>query len=345
VVDLKTGDAYPNLSQFASGTTDAWLFETSEFNAFMNSPVSLDKDLNYNVDAVYFGETYELSGSWKGKAYRILIPWDWSAESTYVDNPNDGSDPWTLSCFFDAQRPITAPMSLSIDDFDNIWVYFGTGRYLGQDDKSNTDTQYLFGIVDPFFNSYYDTAPENYYLNYSLNKELAITDLFMADPYVVTTTREVFEGSLYLGGWNDLLSDARAEDGWYRTQETTGERCLTKPSVLGGIVFIPTFVPNNDICGYGGASDLYALFYETGTAYYDAVLPEGTDTAEIAGDEYEKVLGKVHLGAGMSSALGIHLGQEEGAKAFVQQSTGTVLEAEVTPALAIKSSLINWNDK
>jgi type IV pilus assembly protein PilY1 len=46
VVNLKTGLPYK------SGTND-WLFETAESSAFMNSPVSVDVDLNYNVDAVY----------------------------------------------------------------------------------------------------------------------------------------------------------------------------------------------------------------------------------------------------------------------------------------------------
>jgi hypothetical protein len=68
----------------------------------------------------------------------------------------------------------------------------------------------------------------------------------------------------------------------------------------------------------------------------------GTETINISGDDYEKVLEKLHLGAGKSSALGIHAGQEDGAKAFIQQSTGIVLEADVDPALKINSGLINW---
>ncbi|MBW1803445.1 MAG: hypothetical protein JRJ85_22285, partial [Deltaproteobacteria bacterium] len=345
VVDLKTGDAYPDLSEFASGTTNGWLFEGNESDAFLNTPVSLDKELNYNVDAVYFGETYEQSGSWKGKIYKVSIPWDWSDTSSYVDNPNDGSDPWTLSSLFTSTRPITAPVALSIDNYDNAWVYVGTGRYMSQADKTDADTQYLFGLVDPFFNASYDTAPDDYYHNYSNTNELSVSDLFEADPYVITTAGSVFDGGTYFGTWANLLADAGSHDGWYRTLSTSKERSITKMTVLGGIVFAPSFIPSDDICGYGGDSKLYGLYYETGTAYYEPVFPDGVESTTLEGDDYEKVLDHMDLGAGRSSSLGIHVGQEEGAKAFIQQSTGTVMETDVDPALNIKSGLINWQEK
>jgi type IV pilus assembly protein PilY1 len=95
VVDLKTGNPY------GSGGND-WLFETGEKNAFMNSPVSLDEGLNFNVDAIYFGETY-LSGSWQGKVYKITVPWvdvggnyDGVDLANYVDDPLDATNPWQL---------------------------------------------------------------------------------------------------------------------------------------------------------------------------------------------------------------------------------------------------------
>ena len=310
----------------------------------MNSSVSLDKELNFNVDAIYFGETYFHGSSWKGKVYKVSIPWDWSDTSSYVDDPNDSVAPWTFSSLFKVNRPITATQSLSEDIFGNTWVYFGTGRYISQDDKTNDDTQYLFGFADPFFNSSYDTAPNDYFHNYATSLELDIDDLFEADPYIITTSSGVFIGSTSFGTWNDLLAAARAEDGWYRTLNTSKERTLVKPTLLGGIVFIPTFMPDEDLCGYGGTSNLYGLYFETGTAFFEPALPEGTETAFISTQEYEIVKGKMTLGAGKSSALGVHVGQEEGAKAFIQQSTGAVLDADISPAFKIKSSLTKWRE-
>ncbi|MEW6669609.1 MAG: PilC/PilY family type IV pilus protein [Thermodesulfobacteriota bacterium] len=344
VVDLKTGNSYPKIGSFGSGVTNAWLFEGGENDAFMNSPVSLDKNLDYNVDAVYFGETY-YSANWKGKGYRVSIYWDWADLNTFVDNPNDSSHPWTMNVFFDANKPITAPMSLSIDFQDNAWVYFGTGRYIGQDDKTDTATQYLFGVKDPFFNYLYQTAPTNYYHNYGLNLVLDIGDLMNGELYTITTDGYVFTSSGFEGVWDDFLTDARVYDGWYRTLTTSKERVVTKPTILGGITFAPSFVPNSDVCAFGGDSYLYGLYFETGTPYYVPVLPDGTVNQTLSGTLYTTVLGRISLGAGKASALGIHVGQEAGAKAFVQQSTGTVLEAQVNPAFNVKSGIINWREK
>ena len=108
---------------------------------------------------------------------------------------------------------------------------------------------------------------------------------------------------------------------------------------------MPTFVPNDDVCGFSGESFLYGLFYETGTAYYEYVVPEDQITVTLGGQEYTKVTGKISLHLGKSSSLGIHVGKEEGAKAFIQQSTGIVLETELDPAFNIKSGLINWREK
>jgi type IV pilus assembly protein PilY1 len=359
VVDLKTGDAYSNVAQFGAGATNGWLFETNESDAFMNSPASLDKNLNYNVDAIYFGESY-YSGSWKGKLYKVTVPWvdgsgnyDGSDVSNYSDDPLDSTNPWQLSTFFDATKPITAPVALSLDTYGNVWVYGGSGRYLGTDDKSNSDTQYIFGIKDPFFNP--QTERSTYYHEYSSNLTLGLSNLFDADPYIITTDGMVSGGLSRITNWDDLLAAVRNTedqgtypdyfDGWYRTLSTSKERILAKPSLLGGIVFVPSFVPNEDICGFGGNSYFYGLYYETGTPYYEPVFETGTATIEIDGQQMEKVLGKIELGSGKASSLGVQVGMEEGAKGFVQQSTGTIVSETISPAFNIKSSLRSWQEK
>lgn len=338
VVDLKTGDAYPDLDEFASTTNDGWLFEGLDPNAFMNSPTSFDKDLNYSVDAIYFGEDGKDSS--RGKVYRISIPWDWNNPDTYVDNPNDSSDPWTFTNIFATDRPITAPVSVSLDFEDNVWAYFGTGRYLGTADKTTITTQYLYGIKDPFFRS-----ASSIYHDYTGSTVLGRGDLFAADSYVVTTGGSVFDGTNYYGSWSNLLSAVRSEEGWYRTLLETGERSVIKFSILGGIVFATTYVPNNDICSFGGTSYLYGLHFETGTAYTAAVFNDGTSDFVVGGSTYQQVNDKLDLGEGKSSALGFHVGQEEGARAFIQQSTGTVLGIDTDPAFSIKSGLINWRQQ
>jgi type IV pilus assembly protein PilY1 len=346
VVDLKTGQPYKN------GTHD-WLFQTTENKAFMNAPVSLDKNLNFSVDAIYLGETY-LSSSWNGKLYKVTVPavdasgnYDASDPANYVDNPLDGTHPWILSALFNATKPITAPAALSVDVFDNAWIYVGTGRYLSAPDKSSTDTQYMYGIKDPFFNEDHTASGlygDTYYHNYGTSLELQTSDLFDADPYTVILGDDVYEGATRIGSFSDLVYAAREYDGWMRTLPIAKERILSKATILGGIVFTPSYVPNGDICGFGGDSYLYGQYYETGTAYYKPVFDEETTTVSVNGVDMEKVVDKIRLGEGKASAVGVHVGSA-GAKALIQQSTGTVINERLHPAFNIKSGLRSWLEK
>lgn len=592
VVDLTTGTPYKN------GAND-WLFETAEAKAFMSGSASLDKGLNYSTDAVYFGETYENAGGWDGAMYKVTIPWKCTTapctlydnygditKGDYIDNPLDATQPWTFDKIFSSPSPITAPPSLSLDFADNVWIYFGTGRYFSQADKSTTDTQYLFGIKDQFFKKLkYNPLPapgawanSTYYHNYaSVSPALttanlfdgdsvkvifpwgcdeapagdcsgvpagqvgdiynngscvcayawpslictavapadqAFCDSFESDPTKVgdpdgtgrcscvtyvepswggiakvpggcdtvpfgvvadtatckslywratgstdgacdnipfgtvgsfdqSTTPATLAGStcvteevappaysctarpvgncaappiavgeegdirgdggsctcgyftctdnvagavdgcddlnfstlstinnfpdvqgdnsclcsfaasatavvvddtgLNLQSFNELLDSARTKEGWMRTLPEPKERSLSKPSLLGGLALFTTHVPNQDVCSFGGQSNLYALYFETGTAYKKPVFDNGFDT--VGG--LTVVRDKLRLGLGIASSVGIHVGKQEGGKAtgFIQQSTGAIERLNLDPAFNIRSGFTSWEER
>jgi type IV pilus assembly protein PilY1 len=327
VVDLKTGAPV-----FPTGASD-WQFDTGVANTYMNSPASLDKNLTNSVDAIYFGDTV-------GNLYHV---------STLDSNGSPsipGSD-WDITKIFSGPipppaSPITAAVSLSVDAFDDVWVYFGTGSYLTDADKINDDPQYIIGIRDPLFKESPTILP------------LGIDNLFPSDDYTVYTNRMV-DGPDGLISWYDLLGKVRNTDeavepyadyfdGWYRSLETTpppSERVISKPAILGGGVYLPTFTPSADVCGFGGDSNFYALYYETGTAYFNPLLPNGS--TPVLGKDYKIVKVKIPLGEGMPPpAVGIHVGREKGAKAFLQMSTGEVVEIEIETPFNIKSGLTTW---
>ena len=115
--------------------------------------------------------------------------------------------------------------------------------------------------------------------------------------------------------------------------------------MLGGIVLTPTFVPNPDVCGVGGNTNFYALYYETGTAFKQHIfttLSPNLFTHE--GDQLEIVETKLtgsHVGTPPPTS-GIHVGRQDGAKAFVQLSTGEIMEVDFDTALPIRSNIVNW---
>jgi type IV pilus assembly protein PilY1 len=347
VVDLATGQ---QLRRFGPLDSDA----------FFNDPISFDKNLNYSVDAIYAGSAF-LDKTWQGSVYKIAVPcsncdWDSSYDPSqplgYDTNPNN----WRLSRMFASERPITAALSASVErdavtDIDNVWVYFGTGRYLNNTDISDTTPQYLFGIKDPFYNS----RSDSYYHDFGTAKTVDQGDLFESETITTTTQGHVLQGgSLFgtSGSFSELEIYIQENfDGWYRELETSGtgpsERIVSKPTVLGGMVFVPAFTPNNDICGFGGETSFYAVYYGTGTGYTDQIFDiDNPNYVTVDGNSEEVVevkLPESFIGVPPPSA-GIHAGQQDGVTAFIQQSTGRVLEIDAKPPFNFRGAIIDWWD-
>jgi len=103
------------------------------------------------------------------------------------------------------------------------------------------------------------------------------------------------------------------------------------------VVLTAPFTPEADVCGYGGSGAVYAFFYETGTAYYKDIL--GTEA--YAGGK-EKCLTTIDLDKGITSEIGLHVGQKAESTGFIQQGTGAVTQILVDPAFGIRPGLVGW---
>jgi type IV pilus assembly protein PilY1 len=116
-------------------------------------------------------------------------------------------------------------------------------------------------------------------------------------------------------------------------------------------VFFPSFIPNNDICSASGESNLYALFYLTGSAYKEAVI--GTTAA----GSNKTVNRSMALGTGLASQMAVQIGAQGsggtgggpsgsgcqgGVIGFVQSSTGAIAQPCAKPALSSWSQYVSW---
>lgn len=326
IIDLKTGNL---LRDFATDSADG--------NAYMSPPVALDKGLKYNADALYVSANY--SNSTRGRMYKIVVPQTGRTEfSPLVADYDTNTANWSIKKLFGSLRPITAPAGISTDKKDNVWVYFGTGRFIENADKTNGDQNYIYGIKDPFFN----LDRPDCYRQYNAECQLAHANLFDANGYVITSGGgTITGGSGSVHNWADLLEAARdvSWDGWYRTLEnaTPSERIISKPAILGGIMVLPSFKPNTDPCSYGGASRMYTLFYETGTAYKARVIGDKTQTTIIDVTGWQEGV--------PPPTTGIHIGREEGGTLYTQLSTGEIVQIDITPAFNPKSVPIYWKEE
>jgi len=340
LVDLATGDPARIFTQSTNPTSGTVSLPD---NGFMGSPVAVDLSVDYSVNVAYIGESHDDGGG----LYRLQVPVTLDEVNgqpvlLYTVDPST----WVLSQMVHTEAPITAAPAAAVGtDYSakSLWLYFGTGRYLSNGDKTDDSQQYLVGLKDPYYNGWLtDTERDNI-----LDAEpLAVapvdassTNLFFNTTGVIVYT----DGSTSIGGTSfyDLKKDqyptGRYACGWYKELES-GERIINKPSLLGGILLAPSFVPNQDVCGFGGSSYLHALYFETGTAYDQSVV------GVVPGIDKDTVLDRINLGLGISSSLGIHVGRESGARGFIQQSTGTIAQIHLTPAFGVNSGFVNWRE-
>lgn len=161
-------------------------------------------------------------------------------------------------------------------------------------------------------------------------------------------------GDNYTGSYQDLIEYLTGDyyncngtelglDGWYRNFQDPRERNLGQASLLGGLLSFTTYQPfAADLCRSEGLGFLYGLYYQTGTPWFEDVF--GLVDSDV--DPRQENPLRLELGKGLSTTPNIHVGEEEGGKAFVQTSVGKIKEIPQPklPSKHVKSGRIKWRD-
>jgi len=332
----QTGTMY--IIDLADGT-DLLSIETGTDNAFLNSPVAYDRFLNFDVDGVYFGETYLDGGVWKGKIHKIAISSE-DEDPTYPETTGS----WSHSVLFESPGPVTAGINMRADPDNNAMLFFGTGRYMAQEDKQDSEQQYMFGIKDPLYD-------EN-----NAGTSVDFNELFKANPIDVTEGGYVYENGMLFtkdaegnndgtGTFDELVGYARNHyQGWYRDLDTfngfPSERIVSRPSVIGGTLLVPTFVPVDDVCEPMGESNVLALYYQTGTGFRRHVLSPDESPGSIDGRAITAIKFKQSV-IGAPAASIAHHGTDIG---ILQLDTAQTFIFEYDPDLQ-RSRITGWRDR
>jgi len=286
--------------------TNYWKFSTGDGSAFMADAIAVDVDRDYAQDIAYIGDTYTSGANYRGKMFRLVTKGDTSPSN------------WAFSTLFDAGSPITAASSAAKDRKNNLWIYFGTGRYLDTMDVTEVDQQAFYGIKD--------TCQPWISANYLCTTTIARADLLDVSDAVVSAGGGTVTGVPGVTNWVSLLGTIDQKDGWFVNFPLAGERNYVKPLVLGGIVAWVTYLPSDDICSTEGDSFLYAVYYETGTAFTNYVfLEEWLSKPGIVGKSK-------YLGKGAPAALVGMVTKRGTMKGFAQTSTGAIKEFGFEPA-------------
>jgi type IV pilus assembly protein PilY1 len=326
VVDLKTGKL-------------AQVFDGEDTNGFMSSPTSIDANLNFNTDVIYIGASHVSEETGQGKIYRLSPLVCTGNDCSEQDNWSYATTPenWTFSTLFSAPQPITAPASASLDEEQNLWVFFGTGKYYGLWDRLDRHAQhFFFGIKDPCHGN-------------TCTDEVPFNQLYDSSPVCVHRGGTV--GGAAATTWNDFVYEVKQKEGWYLTFSSEGERVISKANLLGGILSFTTYKPSDDLCSTIGSGNLYTLYYQTGTAWKspmhflsreEAYGDSGT-APEDETDPDDSMGTKLPLQQVIPSSPVIHIG-----KTITVLSSGNSSAIEtlsLKPLSQVRSGMDSWREQ
>ncbi len=218
---------------------------------------AIDYNNDYSDDFIYFG-TYSSSS---GKFYRLNLR---LSNGSYVNISDLSSSHLIQPLLGFPEKPVLASPEITLDPEKNLWVIFGTGTYFGND-ITQTD-QYFIGFKDRCLweggcTSWDDLLNRTNYCNLTTNYNATLLYTSAKRTCIYNETSEtivpVEEGAVYLYFYDKTLY------GWYHKLDTY-ERIYSTPFIIGDLVQALSFKPNEDICLYGGVTNLFTICYREG---------------------------------------------------------------------------------
>jgi type IV pilus assembly protein PilY1 len=305
------------ISVGAGGNMKIISCDTGVSNSFAGDPVTVDWELNYKADSVYFGVVGDKNSN-TGRVMRFGID--------EKDDPGDWTPPATL---INISQPVVAGVTPGMDESGQKWIFFGTGRFFVGVDQLSTTTQSIYGVKDA-------------------GVEVAKADLKNVSSAQVEVDGDV-TGVAGVTTFEALKSDILGYKGWYLdlppiegvAGTAPATRVINASALAGGVLLTSAYQPGIDLCTGEGFSRLYGLYYKTGTAYPDPVVL-GTAIDHTTGVEYAKPF--IELGYGFATTPSLHTGSgtgDDSVSVFTQLSTGAIIRTEASTG-NIRSGLKSW---
>ena len=309
VLDLKsifTQKTINTLNSAGTFTSSGSSCATTEPGSFVGDPATVDFDINskdpgklFKTDVVYYGTTSGDQLYPSGKMYRLI---------TNNNMPSTSANWETSTLLIDPASPITSAPSVVYDNTNQIWVFFGTGRFYDKNDipEDGDQDQFMsfFGIKDlissatsPFLAPTVDPTDLFNSTTVTLEDDGTCYNTYTEDCVDVIMSNP--DGTNSTSTWEALTATIETKSGWRHDFYDPWERVLGQASTLGGAVLFTSYLPDIDICGIEGDSRLYGLYYKTGTPYFNPIFRDSTDP-------FAKFIG---LGKGISTSPAIHIGE------------------------------------
>jgi Tfp pilus tip-associated adhesin PilY1 len=188
-------------------------------------PIAVDSDNDGFLDTAYIGDL-------GGNVWRFKFCLANNATSCNTSNWSGGllfSSPSTSLSLY-------SPVAVTIDQSQNLWIYFGTG--------DRTDPTYI---------------------NPTQEKLYAIKDNDRSTTYYLSNLKDI-TSSTYCIAIGTGCTAIDTKNGWYINLASGGEKMLSEPVLFQQNVYFTTFTPPdpNNLCDQSGDAKLYILDYITG---------------------------------------------------------------------------------
>ena len=158
VINMATGPGTAN------SLVNTLIVGNGTVNGVVGDMKSLDRNLDFRSDVVYFGRAMNNTSPWHGKIYRLTMgsslpfgetnPNTWGVAGTGSAAgyrvPTEVLD--TFGSPLTEMGPVVAAPATAVDDTSKVWVFVGSGRYFSAADKTDLSTQYVVGIKDSVIN-------------------------------------------------------------------------------------------------------------------------------------------------------------------------------------------------
>jgi len=344
-----------------SGTI-LWSYTHAD-NSYMDfsapaSPLPLDLDSDGFIDTVYMGD---LGGNmWR---FRLCAKDETTAcnvcgKSDYATSPctSCSTSTWTGSRLFastntergyglstpsNSHKQIFTTAAAAKDSSGNILIFFGTGQNndptwrptTAIPDTSDTKNRLYMIKEDPNFTA----------TRYSSSLTNITSSVFDYTSSLSTTTC-----SSGCDGWyiNLATNSVTRSDGTVIT-DPTGEKMISDPTIFGGVVYFPTYVPDQgttNACGLSGDAMIYELNYLTGAG---AV----TTTTTTSGTTTTTTTRTTALGHGIGSSILVSYRPGYSAADIYATASGGAGTAALTqevgqaPKTSSMTNILYWKDR
>ena len=303
-------------------------------NAFVGEPHTEDWNRDYKYDTVYFGLDSTNASS---------IPYDTGGAlmRMQMTGPSPSTD-WTINTVIDLDQAFNAKPTTT-KDTGELWVYGGTGRLFLKDDNTTTSVESFIGVREKVDNLTGEPLPTTFSKSNSTNP--------MNDELQNTTNIQIFaNGSLLdpdgrvpatVVNFDLLRGHIQTTGGWYFDFDSSADsphrRNFTRSIIFSRQLLFTTYNPPIDTCLPEGTSNLYAIYYSTGTAYPDAAFGNSTTNFNNGSPETPN---NIDLGIGVASEPVMLPGD----KVAVQKSTSETIDVKVKRTGMVSSGRRSWRE-